>query len=124
MPEQIETSKRIENLQIGDMIYKYKNIRIYHNVKYGNLAQIYWFSLLLLDKDYYSWPNTGKLIPHINVRTLPGFDKNLHDGFQLIRTPQKIVPKLLRNALKKGLLTDDMFLDWTENEDPFEINEL
>ena len=120
----IITSKKIENLDIGRMFYSYKNIRMYHNVKYNNINQTYWFAILLLDKDYYSWPNTGKLIPHIDIRSLPGFDKEKHDGFQLITSPQKVVPKLFRNAMKEGVIKEDMFVDWNEKTNDFGIEDV
>ena len=120
----IRTYKEIENVNIGRMFYKYKNIRMYQNVKDNGITQSYWFSVLLLDKDNYSYPYKGKLIPHIDIRTLPGFDKEKHNGFQLITSPQTVVPKLYRAAMKAGLIEENMFVYWNVEDSKYMIDEI
>jgi len=109
----VVTNRMFADITGTELFYKYKNIRLYRLVK-GDHYLTYWVSILLLDdtKETYS----GKWLPCVDIRTLPGFDENKVSIITLIKEPEKIIPKLYRNAVKQNLFKEDMFIPWKEGE--------
>ena len=64
----------------------------------------------------------GKLIPCLDIRSLPNWDDKV-STFLLFKQPQKIIPKIIREALK-SYLTEDMFVKWSLEMDQYLINEI
>jgi len=103
-----------------ELFYKYKNIRLYRHIKDGYAICNYWISVLLVEESVDNIQ--GKLIPCLDIRSLPNWDDKV-STFLLFKQPQKIIPKIIREALK-SYLTEDMFVNWSLEMDQYLINEI
>ena len=97
-----------------EQFYECKNIKMYR-LKTGPAQYLkYWFAILLTDEDN---KNKGKLIPCLDIRTLPGYEDIIKQkGIYVLEFfPDKIVFPLFVKALKRGLIQSTMCINW-ENE--------
>ena len=108
------------NITATECFYRYKNIRMYRLVKEDNVFLNYWICVLILDEKS---QDSGKLIPCLDIRTLPTW-KNDISTFVLCKEPQRIIPKLFREAMKNNSITDDMFVEWTIDDDKYMIEDI
>ena len=86
----------------GTMFYKYKNIRIYTIIKEYPLT--YWYTVADIDKK--------RVIPSIDIRTLEYYKE--FEDVKIYLHRGRCVPKIIREALKKGELTDEMWVSIDE----------
>ena len=112
------------NVRISSMFYKNKNIRIYRHLKDESTWLAYWYSVLILDEQKADGIFTGRLLVGLDIRSLPGYNAETTSGYHLIKSPEKIVPKLVRDAMKENLFTESMFIAWNESKDEFGIEEI
>lgn len=108
------------NITATECFYRYKNIRMYRLLKNDNVFLTYWTCVLILDENSH---DSGRLLPCLDIRTLPTW-KNDISTFVLCKEPQRIIPKLFREAIKKNYITDDMFVDWTIDDDKYLIEDI
>lgn len=88
------------------LLYKYKNIRIYHlGTAEGNFLR-YWVAILLLDEN-----NKGKILPFADLRTFPTWRGDASD-FLLRLEPHKHIPHLYRDAIRLDCIKNDMYITW------------
>lgn len=101
-----------DNVIEKEMFYKYKTIEMYRLKTSEKEYLKYLFSILFVDK--YN-ENKGDIIPCIDVRSLPGYEKLIRQKGELVLMffPDKIVPKLFFEALNKGLIKKSMCVKWT-----------
>lgn len=101
-----------------DLFYKYKNIRIYKILHNQDHYMTYLYVYIELE-DEQSF--RGKMIQVLDIRKLSTYDKAV-SGMEIIKNRNKIIPKIIREAKKKGELTKDLFVPFDAMDCNYNIN--
>lgn len=106
------------------LLYKYKNIRIYRCKKDGILLK-YWVSILLLGdgQNARTLFYTGKLLPFVDIRSLPTWNSAAHEKILSLEA-YKLVPKLFRDAVRLNAILEEAYVDWDETMEEYLIEEV
>lgn len=114
-----------EDITGTKLLYKYKDIRIYRLRKNNNHFLSYWVAILLVNENrgvaekFYR----GKLLPCVDIRTFPTWNKNAHEVVLAIES-SKLIPKLFRDALRLNAIPEDAYVEWSERDDEYLIWEI
>lgn len=113
-----------EDITGTELLYKYKNIRIYRCKKNENTLK-FWVSILLLGdgQNARTLFYTGKLLPFVDIRTFPRWNDDTHRKI-LNFEAYKLIPKLYRDAVRLNAIPEEAYVDWDETMEEYLIEEV